>query len=175
MIIEENDLQFDFPETVKVKRFDDGKKHGLTHARMKAVDFIVEEDKRIIFVEITDFQHPSSPSKELKKNLGKLSSESLVNYELMPKCRDSFLYEYGMDNLGKPIYYYVLIALDTLTEADLDCQTSLLRKCIPVDGPLGNPWENKFVHGCSIMNINTWNTHFSQYPVSRISEQPSDN
>lgn len=171
MIINEKDIRFDFSSAVSAKRFDDGKKHGLTHAMMKSVDFIVEEEDRIIFVEVKDFQHPSSQPKELKKNLNKLSSESLVNHELMPKCRDSFLYEYAMNNLGKPVYYYVLIALNTLSESNLTNQTNLLWKRIPVYGLKGNPWKNKFIHGCMIMNIETWNTYLSQYPVSRISQQ----
>lgn len=165
----ESDLQFDFSHAVSAKRFDD-ESHGLSHC-MKAVDFIVEENKRILFIEVKDFQHPRSPSTNLSQNHVKLSSGKLVNEELTPKCRDSFLYEYAMDNLGKPVYYCVLVALDTLTEPDLDNQANLLRKQIPIEGPPGNPWRNRFVHDCIIMNINAWNTHLPQYPVHRISQQ----
>ncbi len=76
-----------------------------------------------------------------------------------------------MGKLGKPVYYFILVALDTFTAPELDNQANLLTKQIPIEGPPGNPWKNKFVHGCIIMNIKAWNTHLPQCPVIRISQQ----
>ncbi len=80
--MKEGDLQFNFSSAVSAKRFDD-KDHGLSHC-MKAVDFIVEEDKRILSIEIKDFQHPGSRPSNLTQNLEKLCSETLVDDELTP-------------------------------------------------------------------------------------------
>lgn len=173
MIIEENDLQFDFSRAVSAKRFDD-ENHGLSQC-MKAVDFIIEEPDRIVFIEVKDPQHPHARPHNVSEFIDDLTSEKLVNEKLTPKYRDSYLYELAMDNLGKPVYYYVLIALNTLTHAELLVQTEILRRQLPVEGPKDNPWRNNFAFGCVIMNLETWNTHLPQYPVSRISQQPSEN
>ncbi|MDP8239513.1 MAG: hypothetical protein P9X24_10520 [Candidatus Hatepunaea meridiana] len=166
----ENDLQFDFSKALKpARRFDD-ENHGLSHC-MKAVDFIIELNDKILFIEVKDPQHPRVSKEELTRFLAKLKSKELVNKELIPKCRDSFLYEYAMNNLGKPVFYYVLIAIDALTKAELFYQTDILRKHIPVEGIPENPWQNRFIEGCMVMNIDTWNLYLPEYPVSRISEQ----
>ena len=96
---------------------------------------------------------------------------ALVKNKLVQKCRDSFLYEYAMDNISKPAFFLVLIGLDSLSTADLNIQTDILKKHIPVDGPPGTSWPERFIKGCMIMNLQTWNKHLTQFPVSRISSE----
>ena len=167
MILTESDMQFDFSGALSCKKFDNND-HGLSHC-MKAVDFIIELDDRIYFVEVKDPQHPSA--RNLEENVNSIKSGNLVKNILVPKCRDSFLYEYAMDNTSKPVFFLVLICLDSLSEADLNIQTDILKKHIPVDGPPGNSWPKRFIEGCMIMNLQAWNKHITQFPVSRISSE----
>ena len=62
-ILTEDNLQITFPDDANVMKFDDDKSHGLSHC-MKAVDFIVELEDRVSFIEIKDFEHPRAPSQE---------------------------------------------------------------------------------------------------------------
>jgi len=166
----EDDLQFDFTKALSTKRFDDPAHHGLSHC-MKAVDFVVELSDRILFIEAKDPQNPRARLQATAEFVEELQSYSLIKKKLVPKCRDSYLYELSMGRAKKPVYYVVLVALNALTEADLSHQTDLLKKCIPVEGPPKNPWLHRFIQGCVVMNLRTWNQNLPAFPVLRLSRQ----
>ena len=168
MTLTEKDLKFDFPEAISARKFDDSS-HGLSHC-MKAVDFIVELDDKLLYVEVKDFQHPRSRPQNLEENMEKLENDELINDALIPKYRDSFLYQYGMKNIGKPIYYLVLLALDSLSWGELDNLTLKLKERIPVKGPKKMPWQREFIHSCQIFNLETWNKSLPKFPAVRISQ-----
>lgn len=60
----EGDLRLIFEEGLKVNKFD-GEEHGLSHC-MKAVDFVVELDDRVLYIELKDPEHPRATEKERK-------------------------------------------------------------------------------------------------------------
>ena len=68
---------------------------------MKAVDFIVEEENRVLFVEFKDPEHPNAMERDRAKFIQEFSSGELDN-DLKYKYRDSFLYEWASDNTNKP-------------------------------------------------------------------------
>ena len=94
MILTEGDLQFDFSAATSARRFDDAS-HGLSHC-MKAVDFVVELDDRILFVEVKDPQNPNAQPAQAQQFAAKLRSGELTRGQLTPKCRDIYLYEHAM-------------------------------------------------------------------------------
>ncbi len=169
MILEEGDIRIDFSNAVSGKKFDD-ENHGLSYC-MKAVDFIVEIENKILFIEIKDPQDPQiTKMSDIEEFLKSLTSKSLFETSLKTKCRDSFLYEFSMDRIHKPIYYLVLICLDILTPAELISQTDVLKNHVPVLGPKKNPWKKRFIEDCSVFNIKTWNSKFEKHSVTRISQ-----
>ncbi len=150
----EGDLIIDFSRAISAKKFDK-KEHGLSHC-MKAVDFVVELSDCIYFIELKDPQHPSATKSERDKFIKNLNSDTFLN-KLKYKCRDSFLYELSIGNVkGKDVYYYVLIALDTLDASILSNLKDQLGMQIPINGPPNNPWQNKFIQGCMIFNLSAW-------------------
>jgi len=165
MPTDEGNLTFDFDKALCYRKFD-GSDHGLSHC-MKSVDYIVETKKQLLFVEVKDPQHPKARPENRIEFVKSLQSEELISEHLVPKYRDSFIYEYGYDRVHKPIVFVVLIAIDTLTDADLQSQTDCLVRQLPVAGPPGKPWPQGFVRGCLVMNIETWNRNFPQFPVVR--------
>lgn len=169
MILEERDLRFDFSRALDARKFD-GADHGLSHCGMKGVDFIVELPERILFIEVKDPDHPRATRKERDRFFEKVQSRTLINQDLAPKCRDSYLYEHAMARTSKPIIFIVLLSMDSLTDADLSIQTDLLQKQIPAVGPPGNPWKKRFIEDCRIFNMASWNRLMSPFPISRISE-----
>jgi hypothetical protein len=162
----EGKLLFEFPTASSHEKFDDSSTHFLTHC-MKAVDFIVELSDRIVFLEIKDPQHPDATLATTMKFERELRSGILVQEVLRPKCCDSLLYKLATQDieLHKPVYYYVLIALDTLSEPELATLTDELKTRLPVvqDGSrvrekfdaAGKP--ARFIQGCAIFNLATWN------------------
>ena len=166
MILEEGDIQIDFSNALSGRKFDDDS-HGLSYC-VKAVDFIVELENKILFIEIKDPQSPNvSNTDEFLENL---TSKNLFKTSLKTKCRDSFLYEFSMDRIHKPIYYLVLICLDRLTSAELISQTDVLKNHVPVLGPKKNPWKKRFIEDCFVFNIETWNSTFEKHSVTRINQ-----
>jgi hypothetical protein len=173
MVLEENDILIDFKHVVKGEKFDDDSTHGLSHC-MKAVDFIIETDTKILFVEIKDPQNPKAQIKDKNKFLESLQSGTLIRNSLTTKARDTFLYRLGLNALpyiSKPIHYYVLINLETLDGAQLLNLTDRLRAAIPTIGPNNVPWKNPFISECAIFNLKTWKEQFPYFQACRKSEK----
>lgn len=165
-VLTEGNLQITIPPGIPARKFDDTG-HGLAHC-MKAVDFIIELNDRYIFIEFKDPQHPNSKAGDRNKFVKKFLSGS-IDEDFKYKYRDSFLYEWASGKAKKPIYYYVLVALDTLTEAELITRTDDLKRKLPYDGPPSGTWKKRIVAGCMVFNIATWNKNLSSYPVTRVS------
>lgn len=165
--LEERDLRISLPTGVVGRKFDDKTRHGLSHC-MKAVDFIVELSDRIYFIEFKDPDHPRAKPEDRAAFIEELASGAIDN-DLKIKFRDSWLYQYAEGRLQKPVYYLVLIAAKSLSEAELLARMDALQRQLPVLGPDNKPWKKPFAAGCAVMNIETWNKTFPQFPVSRVS------
>ncbi len=166
-LLTEGDLQVEFDDANSGRKFDD--EYGLSHC-MKAVDFIVEFDDRYLFIEFKDPQHPSATEERRTEFVANLKRGKLDD-DLKYKFRDSFLYEWASGRADKPVYYFVLIAVEDLNARDLSARTDALRREIPVYGPSSNPWIRPLVSGCATFNLESWNRRFPRYPIKRLSEE----
>ena len=169
-ILTEGNLQLYVPDDVKARRFDGGE-HGLSHC-MKAVDFVIELGDRYLFLEIKD---PRDRDRQTGGTRPKTNDEfqhwfrsEKVDADLKYKYRDSFLYEWAAGRANKPVFYLVLIALETLDAAELLARQDSLGRNRPISPPGSVVWKRRFVNGCGVFNIETWNRRFPQYPVERI-------
>lgn len=167
-IIGEDYLQIQFPEGVSTRKFDNTDSHGLSHC-MKAVDYIVELEDRILFIEFKDPENPNAQAKNREEFIKNFRSGQIDN-DLKTKFRDTFLYEWASGRADKPIHYLVLIGAQTLSKTELLTRTEALKRLIPINGPNGEAWKKPFVAGCAVMNLATWNNRWPQYPASRISQ-----
>ena len=161
----EGNLQITFPRNVNVRKFDDPLSHGLSC--MKAVDFIVNEPNKVLFIEFKDPEHPNAKAKNRAEFIKKFCSGKLDN-DLKYKYRDSFLYEWASENTDKPIHYYVLIGIDRLTHADLLARMEDLKRKLPLHGPPSGAWIRPIVSSCMVFNIQAWNRSLPRFPVSRV-------
>ena len=166
-VLAEDDLQITLPAGVVGRKFDDETSHGLSHC-MKAVDFIVEMDDRVLFVEFKDPENPKANPKDSTAFIKKFLSGA-IDSDLKTKYRDSWLYELAEDRAKKPIYYLVLMGASSLSEAELLARTDALKRQIPVAGPCDRPWKKPFVAGCAVMNLAAWNKVLPHLPASRVS------
>lgn len=164
-VLAEDDLQISLPAGVRGRKFDDEAVHGLSHC-MKAVDFIVELEERILFVEFKDPDNPQANPRDRARFVGKFLSGQL-DADLKAKYRDSWLYEWAQGRIEKPVFYLVLIASAALSEAELLQRTDALKRQLPLRGPADQPWKRDFVAGCAVMNMAAWNRVLPQLPVSR--------
>ena len=166
-ILTEGNLQFDFSAALGVRKFDEQSTHGLSHC-MKAVDFIVELQERILFVEVKDPENPNARPPARRRFIQELQSGALEN-QFTHKFRDSFLYEWASDRLAKPVHYVVLVALRSLTSVELLTRTDALRRVLPAGG-LPPCWKRPIAGGCAVVNLATWSSHplLGRFPVSRV-------
>ena len=162
----EGNLEITFPHNTRVRKFDDSELHGLSHC-MKAVDFIVEEDDRVFFIELKDPEHPRARERDKARFIESLQSGHL-DENLKYKYRDTLLYEWASGNIEKPIYYWIIIAISGLTNAELLARTDGLNSKLPLQGPRSGIWNQSIVAGCMVFNIQSWNDRFPGFMVSRI-------
>ncbi|GIV81190.1 MAG: hypothetical protein KatS3mg051_0544 [Anaerolineae bacterium] len=166
MILRERNLELTLPPGTKAWKFDDDT-HGLSHC-MKAVDFIVELADRFLFIEIKDPEHSSATLRTQQKFIQDFQSGRL-DEELKYKYRDSFLYQWACGSLkDKPIYYFVIVVLSSLTEADLLVRTEALRRQLPQQGPSSGIWRRRIVEDCAVFNLQAWNSRLPQYQIRRV-------
>ncbi len=161
MILQENDLEFNFQGCINCFKFDESSPqdphfHGLSHC-MKAVDFIVETTDKYFFIEIKDYTKRQTPP---DTNYTKKLLRSLVG-----KFRDSFIYRWSEKKADKPIIYLCLLELDN---ALISYLTKQLRNQLPEHGPKNNRWKRDPALKCIVVNINLWNENFPEWQVKKI-------
>jgi hypothetical protein len=166
-VLAEGDLQITLPATAVGRKFDDEAAHGLSHC-MKAVDFIIELQDSVLFVEFKDPENPQAHTKDRTAFIRKFLSGQL-DADLKIKYRDSWLYEWAQGRAQKPITYLVLLGASTLSDAELLARTEALKRQLPINGPGDQPWKQSIVQGCAVMNLAAWNKMLPQLPVTRIS------
>ena len=160
----EGNLCLSVADGLAARNFDDSS-HGLAHC-MKAVDFIVEIPSHILLIEFKDPDHPSAHETNRADFLAKFSSGNL-DVELTQKYRDSWLYLRASGPLPeKPFRYFVLVACENLTSAELTVRTDELRKKLPLKGVGGQDWS-WFIQDCAVFSLASWNANLPQLQITR--------
>lgn len=167
MRLRERDLEIDFTDAVDAIVFDQMKPerpnyHGL--AEMHRVDFVVEFEQAIVFVEIKDPGNPKAQAKGLEKFRTELNDGTLSS-TFAAKFLDSFLYRWAETRLDKPVHYLNLVTL----EAELlpNFSDEIERKLPPM-GKAVPRWKRQLAVNCQVFNIETWNENFPKWPVIRL-------
>lgn len=166
----EGNLQVTLPhEDVRATKFDDQAAHGLLHRHMKAVDFAVELRIACCSSRSKDPEHPDAPPDRRARFVKKFMASD-VDSDLMLKLRDSVLYEWACGAV-KPIHYWIIVAIDRLTEAELSVRTDCLKQKLPVVERPPDRWQRRIVEDCRVFDIRTWNEALpAGYRVSRIGQ-----
>lgn len=165
----EGELELDFAGAVSVEQLDriKPKPEGL-----KLVDFVVEEDRRILLVEVKDPLPEGIPHERrdqvIEREIGKLKTKELINSELVPKARDSYCFLHLMNRDGKPMHFIFLSGADRLgvtKELLLNFRDRLM---IRLRKEANAEWRRQYVRDCSVLTQDEWNTHFGVYRVKRV-------
>ena len=166
-VLTERDLQISVNNALNARKFDDLDRE--LQNCMKAVDFIIELSDSYLFIEFKDPQHPQATPQARQEFINTIDSGG-IDEDLKYKYRDSFLHEWASGRANKPIYYLVLIGLDTFSSSELQRRTDSLREKLPVQGP--DSWIRSIVEDCAVFNLSSWNERFPNFQVSRVSAQP---
>lgn len=160
----EGNLEIHVSDESVWRRFDDESTHLLSHC-MKAVDFIAHLDNSLCFIEIKDPENPFSRKKDSQRFVQRFQAEQ-IDPDLVYKFRDSFLYEWACDRIPKSPRYYIILAIETLSEGELLGVSERISRKIPLMAP-DNLWKRQILETCLVFNMRTWNKHFPQYSIKR--------
>ncbi|MCD6326412.1 hypothetical protein J7M28_02505 [bacterium] len=163
---QEGELHFDFHGCVSVEKLD---RQGVSAPHgMKLVDFLVEETRRTLLVEVKDPSQIPVPKSERSKFVKKLQGKELINHELVPKYRDSYCFLHLMEQDSKPFLLIVVLGTDALPTVGpvelLECRRRLLAR---LRKECDRPWKYQYVADCVVLTEATWPRHFPSYPLHR--------
>lgn len=153
MKFEESGLSVDFTGAKSVfKPDDDGQ--VLPHG-MSVVDFVVEFNDRLVFVEIKNPSVPTATVTAREKFARELHSHALINEHLVPKARDTYtivhLMEQNVRNgVELPIDYVVLIVAPHLLAPELGAIRSKLESRLRKE--MADSWKRPYIRRCKIVS-----------------------
>jgi hypothetical protein len=141
------------------------------------VDFVVEEDHRLLMIEVKD---PSCKPKGVNvaaetalvksraEFVKKVQNDTLIAQELTPKARDSYSYLHLMKRDDKPILYAFLLGAEKLTLDAALLMGFKDRLLARLRQETDQPWMRQYVTDCVVLTEQTWSLAFPQYPLSRV-------
>jgi len=168
MKLRERDLEIDFTNAIDAIVFDQMKAekpgyHGI--GQMHRVDFVVELDETILFVEVKDPGNPKAQAEGLAKFYGELQDGTLGD-TFAAKFIDTFLYRWAEERLDKPVHY---ISLVTFEDSELLPNFSdEIAKKLPPMGKAVPRWKRQLADNCQVFNIEQWNVNFPKWPAIRV-------
>lgn len=167
MKLRERDIEINFTDAIDGLVFDQmdpeqPNYHGISD--MHRVDFVVEFDKYIVFVEIKDPDNPKAQDHGLQKFQDALNDGTL-SATFASKFIDSFFYRWAEDKLSKTVHYLSLVTLDPTLLPNLSDE---IAHKIPFFGKMSPRWRRHPIQNCQVFNIETWNENFPKWPVTRL-------
>lgn len=166
---ENSDIQILFPDGLVWRRFD------LPGARqpvnMKLCDVVIERPQDILLVELKDPSHHRAETKNQNKFLKTIHDRSLIREDLVPKARDTYLYEHLMERDTKPFIYVIVIALDAFPASLGFGQMSSFKDTVldVLRHETDTGWRRTHIADCVVLDMHAWNARFPQWPMRRIS------
>lgn len=175
MKLRERDLEIDFTDAIDAIIFDQMTAdqpgyHGV--GQMHRVDFVVELEEAIVFVEVKDPGNPRAQAEGLAKFHGELQDGTLSD-TFAAKFIDTFLYRWAEECLHKPVHY---ISLVTLEDSELlpNFSDEIARKLPPM-GKSVPRWKRQLAENCQVFNIELWNASFPKWPATRVVTEAAKN
>lgn len=166
--MEEKDLAFDFTRAISFDKLDERGKP--TPQGMLLADFVVEERRALLIVEVKDPSHCQAPEEQRRKWLEKMRTNALVNEQLTPTARDSYAYLHLMERDEKPMKFIVLLGAERLKLGSGELSNLRERLLGRLRKEADEPWKRKYIQECVVLDVSAWERHFPQYPVKRLSD-----
>lgn len=164
----EGQLEISFPDSLNVIKFDEEVKKK--PQKMKFLDFIINDKKIITLIEIKDPSDSRAFDENRQSFLNKLKGDTLISEELVPKCRDAYIYLHLMKmDENKTFKYFVIIGVDAYPTQDQALLPSFKDRLLTkILHETDQPWKRQYIKDCAVMSIDTWNKNFPNWPIKRI-------
>jgi hypothetical protein len=165
--LQEDGLQINFIGAQHAMKFDQNDPdkpdyHDLQN--MPRVDFIVEMEDAIYFIEVKDPGRPDAVDVGGTKLLKKIV-EGTLEASLIEKYLYSFFFRWAECRLEKSVHYVSLITLESpLLQPIIDG----LEKQLANLSKKSIRWNREPLASCQVHNIETWKAVFPEWPVTRL-------
>lgn len=156
LTLTEEKFEFDFPNAIALYKFDEKDPlsptfHGVP---MQAVDVMAEFPTFQVWIEIKEFQPLQVESMQKEGDQPKKGctehAKAYLTKNLKHKFRDTFLYRYCENKLGKNVVYVCLTNFD-------DALNGFYRKELKKQIPVGKPskrWKKQLIEEFRLMVVN---------------------
>ena len=163
-IFTESDLILDLSKTHFPKRTKDS---SYPTPGWKDVDYIFKYRSRTVYLELKDPDNPNATPKKIAEFMEELI-KGQIDKDLYYKFRDSYLNE-QLSTVGdrNRIDYYIIIAMESLTEVELQTRSINMQRNLPVGIPNNSKWKHPIADSCFVFNLRTWNEHFPEILIKR--------
>ena len=131
---------------------------------MKRVDFIIEKEEYVLFLEVKDPDMPGASNPD--KLIQELQGGSLIP-ELAGKYRDSLLFSHLRGEYNKPIRYVVLISMASLDDGLVVRKMDDLKSAIPITN---KQWCKNAADSCAILKLDKYKECYGSESVWRASD-----
>lgn len=162
----ESGLCFNFSDGSEWEKFDYSNETGVRKpSGMKFVDLLIEEQDRLLLVEIKNPNQGKGHSarEEFINQLEKFTDNKLVS-DLVEKIRDSYTFLHLMKRTGKPLIYIFLLPDEISSKIDfLTIKEKLFKK---IKNEAKEPWKLDYVKDCAVLDLKKWNELFSSYKIT---------
>ena len=161
--VTEGRLEFDFTAAAQVERLDlpgTPLPHG-----MALVDFVVEEGRRTLLIEIKDPEGTPAPyrAEALREFVKKMEGDGLIHQEIVPKARDSYTFLHLMARDRPGLILVCVLGVGTPDPALLGSfKNRLLRR---LSKETAVPWVRQYVKDCVVLTPDMWASVFPDYPL----------
>lgn len=165
--LQERQLKIAFVGAQHAMKFDQKKSdhpnyHDLDN--MPRVDFIVEMEEDVYFIELKDPGQPDPADVGNEKFLKKMKNGTLAA-SLIEKYLFTFVFRWAECCLEKSVHYVTLITLESpLLQSIID---ELDRKFEPSKKSVR--WQRDPLVSCQVHNMETWAAMFPDWPITRVS------
>jgi len=168
--LEEFDLAITFNNAVVLPlKFDQqDHQHAEFHdlANMPRVDFLVELDNEIYFIELKDTNIPDAADKGGATFMKKIA-DGRVERSLAEKYLYTFFFRWAENQLNKTVHFVCLITLeDPMVNILADDLSHALRHLLKSS----KRWSRHPLASCQIHNLQSWKETFPEWPIRRLSD-----
>lgn len=148
-------------DNIDAYKFDELEEYrNLSSAALKGVDFVIEDKKEVLWVELKNFYNPRMQEKTKPK-------DSLPN-DLCKKYRDTWLFNYLHDDIKKSVKY--ICVLENMDYALLNVYQDLLEKSIPIGVTPTRPKSILEKGNLYVLNSELWMEYFSHLAHLEVSK-----
>ena len=174
MILREGEIEIDCAKALWADKFDCSQKYPRNKYGLAGVDFIIEVESHVFFVELKDMKSMGAKRHgNTGHYVGNNQEKDKLKEALRKKFRDTWIYWRAMEESHKRIFCISFIESDIGGYDFYSGMSKTLKKILPVSQHQPCVWKAGLFENAVILDLNKWNNQFPDLPMRRVSATAS--